>query len=104
MSTNMRTPCDSMTWSFGRDSSSMFRLYWKPEQPPGTTRTRRPAVSGRPSSVVINFLISTAAGSVTFKVTAGAVGAAVTGGVVVAGFADILVKLLLFKFQLLIAK
>src|SRR5437870_1785482 len=42
-------------------------------QPPGTTRTRSPAVSGKPSSLVINFLISVAAGSVTFSVTVGAV-------------------------------
>src|SRR5215213_8193872 len=51
----------------------MFRLYWKPEQPPGTTRTRRPAVSGKPSSPVMNFLISVAAGSVTPNVIVGAV-------------------------------
>ena len=45
----------------------------KPEHPPGTTRTRSPEVSGRPSSPAINFLISVAADSVTFSVTVGAV-------------------------------
>jgi hypothetical protein len=37
----------------------------------------------------MNFLISTAAGSVTLKFTEGAAGAVAVMGVVVAGFADI---------------
>src|SRR6185369_11562881 len=73
MSTNMRTPFPSRMKSPSRDCSSMLRLYWKPEQPPGTTRTRRPAVSGKSSSPAINFWISVAADSVTESVTVGAV-------------------------------
>src|SRR5258705_3015521 len=78
MSTNMRTPFSSSTKSPSRDCSSMLRLYWNPEHPPGTTLTRSPDVSGRPSSLAINFLISVTAGSVTMSVIAGAgVGTAV---------------------------
>src|SRR5882724_4345743 len=77
MSTNMRTPFSSSTKSPSRDCSSMLRLYWNPEHPPGTTLTRSPDVSGRPSSLAINFLISAAAGSVTMSVIAGAAGTAV---------------------------
>src|SRR6266853_1644269 len=74
MSTNMRTPFSSRTKSPSRDCSSILRLYWNPEQPPGTTLTRSPDVSGRPSSLAINFLISAAAGSVTMSVMVGAEG------------------------------
>src|SRR5689334_20075061 len=73
MSTNMRTPFSSRMKSPSRDCSSILRLYWKPEQPPGTTRTRSPEVSGKSSSPAINFLISVAADSVTLSVTVGAV-------------------------------
>src|SRR5918912_2483964 len=55
----------------------MLRLYWKPEQPPGTTRTRRPADAGSPSSPSMNFLISFAAVSVTLSVTVGIVSVAI---------------------------
>jgi hypothetical protein len=61
----------------------MFRLYWKPEQPPGTTRTRSPEVSGNPSSLAMNFLISAAAVSVSSIVIAGAL---VVGALVVEAF------------------
>src|SRR5688572_31679032 len=73
MSTNMRTPLSSRIKSPSRDCSSILRLYWNPEHPPGTTRTRSPEVSGNPSSPAINFLISVAADSVTFSATVGAV-------------------------------
>src|ERR1043165_9812550 len=78
MSTNMRTPFSSRMKSPSRDCSSMLRLYWKPEQPPGTTRTRSPALCGKSSSPVINFLISVAADSVTLSVTVGAVVAGIS--------------------------
>src|SRR5688572_2541411 len=73
MSTNMRTPLWSRMKSPSRDCSSILRLYWKPEQPPGTTRTRSPEVSGRSSSLDINFLISVAADSLTLSAMVGAV-------------------------------
>src|SRR5436190_18267637 len=48
--------------------SSMLRLYLNPEQPPGSTPTRRPAVSGDTCSSAMNFLTSAAAWSVTVSV------------------------------------
>jgi len=39
----------------------MFRLYLKPEQPPGSTLTRRPADSAGTCSWVMNFWTSSAA-------------------------------------------
>src|SRR5687768_8855409 len=41
-STNRRTPFDSKTWSPAPPPSSIIRPYWKPEQPPPCTNTRRP--------------------------------------------------------------
>src|SRR6266550_9055461 len=42
-STNSFTPCDSNTWSPAPcPFSSIIRPYWKPEQPPPCTNTRRP--------------------------------------------------------------
>src|SRR6185436_7273041 len=42
-STNSFTPCDSNTWSPEPwPFSSIIRPYWKPEQPPPCTNTRRP--------------------------------------------------------------
>src|ERR1041385_4392030 len=42
-STNSLTPCDSNTWSPEPwPFSSIIRPYWKPEQPPPCTNTRRP--------------------------------------------------------------
>src|SRR5258708_31755906 len=42
-STNSLTPCDSNTWSPEPcPFSSIIRPYWKPEQPPPWTNTRRP--------------------------------------------------------------
>src|SRR5260370_11010486 len=52
----------------------------------------------------MNFLISPAAGSVTLKATVGAGGAVVAVGVVVAGFADILVNSCFQFSKLLITK
>src|SRR5690242_2879803 len=48
--------------------SSMLKLYRNPEQPPGSTPTRRPAVSGDTCSSAMNFLTSAAALSVTVSV------------------------------------
>src|SRR6185436_13298428 len=41
-STNSLTPFDSNTWSPAPPLSSIMRPYWKPEQPPPCTNTRRP--------------------------------------------------------------
>src|SRR5256885_14541577 len=46
----------------------MFRLYLKPEPPPGSTAMRSPAVSGETFSSAMTFLPSTAACSVTVRV------------------------------------
>src|SRR5437899_7951469 len=46
----------------------MLRLYLNPEQPPGSTPTRRPAVSGATCSSAMNFRTSAAALSVTVSV------------------------------------
>src|SRR5256712_13693305 len=57
-----------MTRSSSAGLSSMFRLYLKPEHPPGSTAMRSPAVSGETFSSAMNFLTSTAACSVTVRV------------------------------------
>src|SRR5216683_1207641 len=57
-----------MTRSSSAGLSSMFRLYLKPEHPPGSTAMRSPAVSGDTFSSAMNFLTSTAACSVTVRV------------------------------------
>src|SRR2546426_7627616 len=57
-----------MTRSSSAGLSSMFRLYLKPEHPPGSTAMRSPAVSGETFSSAMNFLPSTAACSVTVRV------------------------------------
>src|SRR2546422_1080483 len=57
-----------MTRSSSAGLSSMFKLYLNPEQPPGSTAMRSPAVSGETFSSAMNFLTSTAAGSVTVRV------------------------------------
>src|SRR5258705_1467922 len=57
-----------MTRSSSAGLSSMLKLYLNPEQPPGSTAMRSPAVSGETFSSAMNFLTSTAAGSVTVRV------------------------------------
>src|SRR6266508_3862632 len=57
-----------MTTSSSAGLSSMLKLYLNPEQPPGSTAMRSPAVSGATFSSAMNFLTSTAAGSVTVRV------------------------------------
>src|SRR5439155_994993 len=49
-----------MTTSSSAGLSSMFKLYLKPEHPPGSTAMRSPAVSGDTFSSAMNFLTSTA--------------------------------------------
>src|SRR5438445_7909936 len=45
-STNSLTPCDSNTWSPEPcPFSSIIRPYWKPEQPPPWTNTRKPLLA-----------------------------------------------------------
>src|SRR5258706_11815826 len=45
-STKTFTPCDSNTWSPAPcPFSSIIRPYWKPEQPPPCTNTRRPLLA-----------------------------------------------------------
>src|SRR5207248_9628087 len=68
LSTKQRTPPLSITMSSSAGLSSMLRLYLNPEQPPGNTPTRRPAVSGATCSSAMNFLTSAAALSVTVSV------------------------------------
>src|SRR5215813_13306951 len=60
MSTKTRSPLDSTTSSLACGASSMFMAYWKPEHPPGTTRTRKPP-SIPTFSASRNFLTSEAA-------------------------------------------
>src|SRR5256886_16383220 len=57
-----------MTTSSSAGLSSMFKLYLKPEHPPGSTAIRTRAVSGDTFSPPMNFLPSTAACSVTVRV------------------------------------
>src|SRR6266568_1697973 len=68
-STNNRTPALSMTTSSAAGCSSMFKLYRKPEQPPGSTATRSPADSCDTFSSARNFLTSSPARSVSVRVT-----------------------------------
>src|SRR5688500_20328757 len=49
------------TWSSSRGRSSMFRLYLKPEHPPGSTLTRSPATAGSTCSASMNFSTSSTA-------------------------------------------
>src|SRR6185436_47039 len=66
MSTKTRRPLASTTSSVACGASSTFIAYWKPEQPPGTTRTRSPP-SPLTFSASINFFTSLAAVSVSVK-------------------------------------
>src|SRR3954471_12313418 len=58
-----RTPFDSTVWSASvlASPSSIIRPYWKPEQPPPWTNTRRPA-SSLFSSVRSSVIFSAAVG------------------------------------------
>src|SRR5437879_619171 len=58
-STKHFTPFTSKIMSPGRSSFSMSRLYWKPEQPPPTTATRRPEPC-RFSRSIVSFTIAAA--------------------------------------------
>src|SRR5438270_11400291 len=58
-STKHFTPLASKTMSPARSSFSMSRLYWKPEQPPPTTATRRPEPA-RFSRSMVSFTIAAA--------------------------------------------
>src|SRR5437773_6570979 len=61
-STNSFTPCDSNTWSPAPwPFSSIISPYWKPEQPPPCTNTRRPLpplFSSVSSSVIFDAAVS----------------------------------------------
>src|SRR6185503_19125860 len=60
-----------MTTSSVAGSGSTLRLYLKPEQPPGSTATRRPTVSGAACSSAKNLRTSSPARSVSVSVTVG---------------------------------
>src|SRR5262249_1028632 len=61
-STNSFTPCDSNTWSPAPwPFSSIISPYWKPEQPPPCTNTRRPLpalFSSTSSSLIFDAAVS----------------------------------------------
>src|SRR3954462_1676458 len=61
-STNSFTPCDSNTWSPAPcPFSSIIKPYWKPEQPPPCTNTRRPLpdlFSSTSSSLIFDAAVS----------------------------------------------
>src|SRR5205814_6887328 len=61
-STNSFTPCDSNTWSPAPwPFSSIISPYWKPEQPPPCTNTRRPLpalFSSTSSSLILDAAVS----------------------------------------------
>src|SRR6185436_16565137 len=60
-STNSLTPFDSNTWSPAPPPSSIIRPYWKPEQPPPCTNTRRP-LPAFPSSTSSSLIFDAAVG------------------------------------------
>src|SRR6187549_2158782 len=60
-STNSVTPFDWNTWSPTPPASSIISPYWKPEQPPPCTNTRRPLPT-LPSSVSSSLIFSAALG------------------------------------------
>src|SRR5688572_17685940 len=51
-----------MTSSSPSGASSILRPYWNPEQPPGSTATRRPACSAAPCSPMNSWTLVTAVG------------------------------------------
>ena len=67
-STNSLTPFDSNTWSPAPPPSSIIRPYWKPEQPPPCTNTRRP-LPALPSSVSSSLIFDAAVGDTLIMVS-----------------------------------
>src|SRR5581483_4214405 len=50
-STSTRAPSRSITRSSGSEAGTRSNLYWKPEQPPPSTLTRRSGVPGSPATI-----------------------------------------------------